>query len=87
MCKVAGGCVLGTQLASERTDIGHLLIFLQGYTADFVHANMDMFELLMDQAQLICQLLEKNNQLHHSQLAALSKSSPRLNAAYAKSPV
>jgi hypothetical protein len=36
---------------------------------------MDLFELLLGQTQLICQLIEKNNQLHHLQLTGMSRNS------------
>ena len=72
---VEGGCIIGTQLATEKTNCGRFLIFLPGYRSETVQANMDFFELLLGQTQLICQLIEKNNQLHHRQLSGLSKSS------------
>lgn len=72
---IEGGCVVGTQLATERTDCGRFLIFLPGYRSETVQANMDLFELLLAQMQLICQLLEKNNRLHHHQLSGLSENS------------
>ena len=73
--EVEGGCVIGTQLATEKTDCGYFLIFLPGYRSETVQANMDLFELLLAQTQLICQLIEKNNQFHHLQLAGMSKRS------------
>ncbi len=75
VCKVEGGCVVGTQLATENSHCGYFLIFLPGYTTQTVYANMDLIELTLSQAQWICQLIEKNNQLHHMQLHHLSKSS------------
>jgi hypothetical protein len=72
---VDGGCVIGTQLATEKTHCGYFLIFLPGYQSQTVQANMDLFELLLGQTQLICQLIEKNNQLHHLQLTGMSKNS------------
>ena len=75
---VEGGCVIGTQLATEMTDCGRFLIFLPGYRSETVQANMDLFELLLAQVQLICQLIEKNNQLHRQQLSGLSQNSALL---------
>ncbi|MBL7215164.1 MAG: hypothetical protein ISS71_05755 [Phycisphaerae bacterium] len=75
VCVLDGGCVMGTQLATERTHCGYFLIFLPGYTSQTVQVNMDIFELVLAQAQLVCQLIEKNNQLHHLRLAHLSKTS------------
>jgi len=73
--EVESGCVIGTQLATEKTNCGRFLIFLPGYRSETVQANMDLFELLLGQVQLICQLIEKNNQLHHRQLSGLSENS------------
>jgi hypothetical protein len=72
---VEGGCLIGTQLATEKTQCGYFLIFLPGYRSETVQANMDLFELLLAQTQLICHLIEKNNQLHHLHLAGMSKNS------------
>ncbi len=72
---VEGGCVIGTQLATGKTDCGRFLMYLPGYRSETVQANMDLFELLLAQIQLICQLIEKNNQLHHQQLSGLSRNS------------
>ena len=75
VCVVDGGCVVGTQLATESVHCGYFLIFLPGYTTQTVYANMDLIEFTLAQAQWICQLIEKNNQLHHMQLHHMSKSS------------
>ncbi|MEN8126216.1 MAG: hypothetical protein ABFR90_00255 [Planctomycetota bacterium] len=72
---VEDGCAIGVQLATEKTDCGYFLIFLPGYRSETVHANMDLFELLLAQTQLICHLTEKNNQMHHLQLTGMSKDS------------
>ena len=73
--EVEGGCVIGTQLTAEKTNCGRFLIFLPEYRSETVQANMDLFELLLAQVQLICQLIEKNNRLHHQQLSGLSQNS------------
>jgi len=73
--EVEDGCVVGTQLATETTHCGYFLIFLPGYRGQMVQANMDLFDLLLGQTQLICQLIEKNNQLHHLQLTGMSRNS------------
>lgn len=72
---VEGGCVIGTQLATNQTDCGHFMVFLPGYRSETVQVNMDLFELLLAQVQLICELLEKNNRLHHQQLSGSSRNS------------
>lgn len=75
ICVIDGGCVVGTQLSTERAHRGYFLLYLPGYTSQTVQANLDIFEFVLAQAQLVCQLVEKNNQLHHLRLAHLSKSS------------
>lgn len=79
VCAVDGGCVVGTQLVTERANCGYFLLYLAGYTVQTVQANLDIFELVLDQAQVTCQLFEKNNQLHHLQLTHLSKHSKVLS--------
>lgn len=73
--RVEGGCLIGSQLATETTDCGYILVFMPGYQLDTLRANMDLFELILAQAQLLCQLLDKNNQLHHAQLSELKNRS------------
>lgn len=72
---VEGGCIIGTQLITESTDCVRFLLFLPGYLNETVQANMDLFELLLSQVQLICQLIEKNNRMHHRELSDLSRKS------------
>lgn len=76
--KVEGGCLAACQLMTERTHCGYLLIFLEGYTPQTVGTNMQMIELIVAQAGLICELVEKNNQLHQSKLVHLSRTSELL---------
>ena len=79
LCVLEGGCVVGTQLATERTHCGYFLLYLPEYAGQTAQANMDILELVLGQAQLVCELIEKNNQLHHLQLAHLSKTSKVLS--------
>jgi hypothetical protein len=80
IASVTGGTVVGTQLDTEKGHHGYFLIYLVGYAAETVHANMDAFELMLAQSQLIFQLIEKNNQLHTSTLSHLSKTSTVLSS-------
>jgi len=75
VCAVDGGAVIGVQLATEYTDCGYLLIFMPGYQTDTIERNMDLFELVLAQTQVICHLLEKNNQLHQVHLSGMSRQS------------
>jgi len=79
VCVVEGGCVVGTQLSTEKRHCGYFLMFLSDYTGQTVQANMDIIELVLAQAQLVCQLIEKNNALHHLQLEHLSRTSKVLS--------
>jgi len=79
LCMLDQGCIVGTQLSTERAHCGYFLLFLPGYTSQTAQANMDILELVLAQAQLVCELVEKNNQLHHLQLAHLSKTSKVLS--------
>ena len=72
---VNGGCAAACQLATERVHCGYLIVLFEGYDAETLSANMAMVELILAQAQLICELLDKNNQLHHLRLLDLSRSS------------
>lgn len=78
--EVDGGCVAATQLLTEQSHLGYFMVLLPGYTPDTVQTNMEMAELLLAQAQLICNLIEKNNKLHHTQLMNLTKRSAVLGA-------
>ena len=73
--QVKGGCAAACQLATERLHCGYLIVFFEGYTPETVGANMAMVELILAQAQLVCELLEKNNQLHHLKLLHMSRTS------------
>ena len=73
--EVDNGCLVGTQLMTETAHCGYFLVFLPGYRGETVQANMDLFELLLAQTQIICNLIEKNNQLHHLQLTEMSRNS------------
>ena len=79
VCVVEGGCVVGTQLLTEKANCGYFLMFLSGYTSQTIQANMNVIELVLAQGQLICQLIEKNNALHHLRLEHLSRTSEVLS--------
>jgi hypothetical protein len=73
------GCLLGTELYTERINAGYLFVVLPGYTPQTAQVNMDLIELLFSQIRLICSLLEKNNQLHQLQLNHMSRTSSVLS--------
>ncbi|MCE5187345.1 MAG: hypothetical protein LLF76_14595 [Planctomycetaceae bacterium] len=80
---VPGGCVLATQLLTEEFHLGYFMVFLRDYASETVHTNMELAELLLSEAQLICRLIGKNNKLHQSQLVNLSKRSSILSGGLA----
>jgi len=73
--KVKGGCIAACCLTTERAHCGYLMVVLEGYTPETAGANMPLIEMIFAQAQLTCELIEKNNQLHHWRLVQLSQSS------------
>lgn len=73
--KIKEGCVAACCLGTERSLCGYLMIVLEGYTPETAGANMPLIELIIAQAQLVCELVEKNNQLHQSRLVHLSRTS------------
>lgn len=85
VAQVEGGCLAGTQLQTETSHLGYFFVFMPGYSSDIVQSNMDMAELILSQAQLICRLIEKNNRLHHMHLVGLSKRSAILGSEMAQS--
>lgn len=79
LIKVEGGCAAACQLTTERVHCGYLLVYLEGYAPETAGANMPLVELILSQAQLVCELVEKNNQLHHLRLLHLSRTSDVLS--------
>jgi hypothetical protein len=80
VAQVEGGCLFGTQLQSDSAHLGYFFVLMPGYSSEVIQTNMDMAELILSQAQLICRLIEKNNKLHHSQLVHLSRRSAVLSS-------
>jgi hypothetical protein len=72
--------VVITQLATERTDCGYVVLLMSKYTPESILANIEMIEILLSQVGLIAKLVEQNNHLYQLQmkqfnLAATSTSS------------
>jgi hypothetical protein len=76
---VEGGCLLGSELYTERFSVGYLFVVLPGYTRATAEANLGFMELFFSQMRLLCCLLDKNNQLHQLQLNHLSRTSKILS--------
>ena len=60
--------VIGTQLATERSNCGYVIIVLQQYSPESTLVNIDLIEMLLNQTGLIAKLIEKNNLLLEVQM-------------------
>lgn len=74
-----GGCLIGSELYTERFPVGYLFVILPGYTRATAQANLAIMELFFSQMRLLCGLLDKNNQLHQLHLNHLSRTSKVLS--------
>jgi len=60
--------LIATQLATERTNCGYVVIALPQYSPESTLINIDLVEILLNQIGLIAKLIEKNNQLYELQM-------------------
>lgn len=60
--------IIGTQLATERTNCGYVIIALPQYSPESTLINIDLIEILLNQVSLIAKLIEKNNLLYELQM-------------------
>jgi hypothetical protein len=67
-----GLSIVATQLATERTNCGYVIIALPQYAPESTLINIDLIEILLNQTGLIAKLIEKNNLLHELQMKQLS---------------
>lgn len=61
-----GHTVIATQLTTEALGCGYLLLLMPGYTRQTALANFGLIELVMNQATLIAELMDRNNELSNS---------------------
>jgi len=66
--------VLAGQLRTGGRHHGYIVIGLPAAGAERAAADQPLAEMLLNQVNTIAELVEKNNQLHHQQLKAMSKS-------------
>jgi len=59
--------IIATQLTTERTDCGYVIIALPQYSPESTLININIIETLLNQTGLIAKLIEKNNLLHERQ--------------------
>lgn len=61
-----GHTVIATQLSTEALGCGYLMLLMPGYTRQTALANFGLIELVMNQATLIAELMDQNNELSNS---------------------
>ncbi|MHC4460951.1 MAG: hypothetical protein ACYS6W_09020 [Planctomycetota bacterium] len=64
--------IIATQLATERTNCGYVIIALPQYSPESTLINIDLIETLLNQIGLIAKLVEKNNLLYELQMKQCS---------------
>jgi len=60
--------VVASQLASEQTSCGYVIIALPQYSPESTLINIDLIETLLNQIGLIAKLIEENNSIHELQM-------------------
>lgn len=64
-----GDCsIIATQLATDRTNCGYVIIVLPQYSPESTLVNIDLIEIVLNQLGLIAKLIEKNNILCERQM-------------------
>ena len=64
--------IVAAQLATERTNCGHVLVILPKYSPESTLINIDIIEILLNQIGLIARLIEKNSSLYELQMKHFS---------------
>ena len=64
--------IVATQLTTEQTHCGYVLIALPQSGPCSAPANIELIEILLDQVGLVAKLIEKNNTLYELQLKRLT---------------
>ena len=60
--------IIATQLATEQTNCGYVIIALPQYSPESTLINIGLIEILLNQISLIAKLIEKNNLLYELQM-------------------
>jgi len=69
----AGDCsIIASQLATERTNCGYVIIALPQYSPESTLININLIEIFLSQLSLIANLIEKNNLLRELQMKHFS---------------
>lgn len=62
------GCsFIASQLVTDRSNCGYIIIALPKYTPESILANINLVEMLLNQFSLIARLIEKNNRFYEVQ--------------------
>ena len=56
--------IVASQLATDRSNCGYVILALPKYNPESTLANIDLIEMLLNQLSLIARLIEKSNQLY-----------------------
>jgi len=64
--------IIATQLATEQTNCGYVIVALPQYGPESTLINTDLIEILLNQINLIAKLIEKNNLLYELQMKQFS---------------
>ncbi len=64
--------IVVAQLATEQTGCGYVIIVLPQYSSESTLVNIDLIEIILNQAGLIAGLIENNNILRELQMKQLS---------------
>jgi hypothetical protein len=65
--------IVATQLATDKTNCGYVIIALPGYSTESALVNINLIEILINQIGLIAKLIEKNNLLYELQMKQFSE--------------
>lgn len=66
-------CFVATQLVTERTNCGYVILAFSQCCPETAMASMDLIEMLLGQIGLIAKLTEKNNQLSEIRMRQFSQ--------------
>ena len=64
--------IIATQLATEQTNCGYVIIALPQYSPESTLINIDLIDILLNQISLIAKLIEKNTLLYELQTKQFS---------------
>lgn len=64
--------IIATQLATEQTNCGYVIIALPQYSPESTLINIDLIDILLNQISLIAELIEKNTLLYELQTKQFS---------------